>query len=267
MRLIFTLILLMVSVVHGQPAPEPAPGVERSALFLFKPGDRIDDAGVMNVTGGRFDRREAFEFVSRTDGSRILTSVTVAAGGLYRVEGRWLYTRDGLALSANGVGSYEGDSTAIAIRRDRDMAELSVGGAARARHRAWCPDNCLMDMSPSAMAMFTMTRRYDQALGGPQVFRWVGRSLIVDQVLLDGTAEIIRLGEFGYEGPNGPVTVRQYRFEETLKDEASGQTAQVAFNLYTDHQNRPLAFATAGSTRGERLGYEGITSALPPRFD
>ena len=162
---------------------------------------------------------------------------------------------------------YDGETVKLSIRRDGAMAELAVDGAAPARHRAWCADDCLLDLSPSALAMFTMTRRYDQSRGGPQVFRWVGRSLIVDQVLLDGTAEITRLKEIMFNSAAGAVKVRQYRFVETLKDEASGQIAQVAFNLYTDETNRPLAFATAGSTIGQRMGYEGIIEALPPLFD
>ena len=167
MRNLLILLALVAASAAGQPAP--APGVERSALFRFDAGDRIDDADVMNVSGGRFDRRETFEFVTRADGSRVLTSVTVGAGDLYRVDGRWQFTGDDVAVSADGIGSYAGESVTMAIRRDGDMAEISVDGAAVARHRAWCADDCLLDMSPSALAMFTMTRRYVQSQGGIRV--------------------------------------------------------------------------------------------------
>jgi hypothetical protein len=50
------------------------------------------------------------------------------------------------------------------------------------------------------------------------------------------------------------------------KDEASGRFMTVAFNLYTTADHRPVAFAVGTSTVGERVGYEGVTTALPPRI-
>lgn len=254
-----------VGPAWGEDAPPAA--VMRSSLFEFAPGDRMEDSGVMVVTGGRFDRTEAFEVVRTAEGGRRLSSVTVGAGDAYRVEGRWDYADDDRALGATGRGLYGGQAVTVVMRREAgDRASITLRGSGEpVVHTAPCTA-CLMDMSPSALPMFTMTRLYDAERGGAQVFRWIGRSLILDQVLLDGQSEITRLGEFefAHDGTTTPVT--QYVFVENLRDEASGQYFKVAFNLYVDAQQRPLAFATAGSTVGERAGYEGLTTALPKQI-
>jgi len=48
-----------------------------SALFEFGPGDRLEDAGRMVLSGGRFRRTEHFEVVRRAEDGWTLTSVTV----------------------------------------------------------------------------------------------------------------------------------------------------------------------------------------------
>ena len=239
----------------------------RSALFQFAPGDQLEDSGVLVVTGGRFDRTEAFEVLRTAGGGRRVTSVTIAAGDAYRVEARCDYTGDDAAVSAAGRGQYAGKPVDIEIVAAGGEATITLSGSGLAAvDTAPCGADCLIDMAPSALPMFTMARRYDEARGGPQVFRWIARSLIANQVLLDGSAEIRKLGDFEFVQGERRTPVKQFAFIETLKDEASGQYFKAAFNLYVDVDNRPLAFATPSSTTGERAGYEGITSALPKQI-
>jgi hypothetical protein len=264
--LIVLMIMLSCIAANAAGPPSPMAGIERSDLFLFAEGDRIEDAGRLNVTGGRFNRIEDFEVVRTADGGRILTSITTGADGIYRVKGRWRYDADEQSTSATGLGLYDGQPVIVEATRANGLVTLVATGALSATHIAACAEDCLIDMSPSALPMFSMTRLFDEALGGAQYFRWVARSLIVDQVLLDGKVEIRKLGDFVFRQGDRETPVKQYAFVESLKDEASGQFFKVAFNLYVTDENRPLAFATGGTTVGERAGYEGITKALPPEI-
>ena len=128
---------------------------------------------------------------------------------------------------------------------------------------AACDFDCLIDMGPSVLPMFTMTRRYDSARGGAQTFHWIGQALTSDQVLLEGTAEIRFLGK----GKAGEIEVLQYVFVESLTNAVSGEVTSFAFNLWVDADHRPMAFGTVGGTLGVRDGYAEIPVALPAVFD
>ena len=259
-----SIIFLCCIVANAAEPPAPMAGIERSDLFVFAEGDRVEDAGRLNVTGGRFNRIEDFEVVRTADGGRILTSITTGADGIYRVQGRWRSDAAEQSTSATGLGTYDGQPVNVVANRANGLVSIVATGALDATHIAACARDCLIDMSPSALPMFSMTRLFDEAQGGAQYFRWVARSLIVDQVLLDGKVEIRKLGDFVFRQGERETPVKQYAFVENLKDEASGQFFKVAFNLYVTADHRPLAFATGGTTVGERAGYEGITQALPP---
>jgi hypothetical protein len=258
------LVLLAFEAVMAQPAP--VPGVTRSQLFEFIQGDEIVDSGIMQVTGGGYDRREEFELVRHADGATTLSAIITGANALYQVQARWRFSPSEHALEAFGIGAYEQQAVTVSIKRADNVATLLTDGAMQTQHQASCGDTCLIDMAPSALPMFWMARRYDEAQGGPQEFQWVARSLTVDRVLLEGSAEIRKLGDHVFAHDEGPVPVRQYFFVEDLKDEVSGQFFQVDFNLYIDDDGRPLAFAARSTTAGERVGFEGITEAIPPRF-
>jgi hypothetical protein len=245
--------------------PPPAPGLVRSALFEFGTGDRLEDSGRMVVTGGRFGRTEHFEVVRRADGGWTLTSVTVGDGDSYRVEGRWKYAADHLAQAVTGRGAYQGQAVGIDISGGRPGASIVVTRGGRERVvTAPCEQGCLVDMAPSALPMFTMTRLYRG--GGSQTFRWIGQSLIADEVLLDGTTEIRKLGEADFTAGGRAVRVRQFAFVETLKNATTGATFRIGFNLYVDPEDRPLAFAIGSSTIGERSGYEGLVKSMPAQI-
>ncbi|MEE4184791.1 MAG: hypothetical protein V2J12_03375 [Gammaproteobacteria bacterium] len=245
----------------------PAPNnIERSELFRFSAGDRLEDSDLLIVTGGAFDRTEAFEVVRRPDGGSVLTEIITGANDSYKVETRVRFDADGNGISGRGLGNYAGEPVEVIITKTDDVARITAqGDTFFAEHTAPC-DECMMDMSPSAIPMFMMTRRYDEAQGGKQTFRWVARALIGDQVLLDGAAKIQKLGDFTFEKDGEPVAVKQYAFVEKLKNEQMGAYFYVAFNLYTTADGKPLAFATGGATVGQRRGFEGITTALPAQI-
>lgn len=230
--------------------------------------DVASDAGEFVVASARMARRERFELRRLPDSTWRLASVTTGAGDQYRVEGEWIYAADWRALGARGRGQAGGSPFDVAISRVDDEARIHQTGADGdgKRYSAPCAADCLLDLAPSALPMFTMTRRYDAAAGGIQSFRWVGHSLTDQQVLLEGVAQIERVATGRFRDAAGlMVDVQQYAFVETLRDEASGQSFKVRFNLYVDASHRPLAFAIGATTRGERVGYEGLLEALPFR--
>lgn len=248
--------------------PPPAAGIERSRLFAFADGDQLEDAGVIAVKGGRFARTEAFEVVRRADGGRTLTSTTTAADGSYRVEGRWTFGADESAQAAHGLASYGGTPAQVDITVVPPAATIAVAMNGAERQVTAPCDPCLIDMSPSALPMFTMTRRYDQARGGVQTFDWIGRGLIKDIALTEGHADLRKVRTAQVPGADGaPVTVNQYHFVETLKDPIAGHAMQLAFNLYVDGADRPLGFAMLKGTTGLRTGYEDLTVRMPPIFE
>jgi hypothetical protein len=242
--------------------------VERASLFEMADGDRLEDSGVLVVRSPRMGRIESFEVVRRPDGGRVVSTVTRGAQDRYRVEGHWTYAPGEIATGAAGRALIEGKPVEIGIEVAGGQAAIRVGaGAEERRHGAPCAADCLVDLAPSALPMFTMTRRYDAGAGGLQAFRWVGHSLTESQVLLEGVAEIEKLGEAEFATAGGErLTVQQYAFVETLRDEDSGRSFRVAFNLYVDAEHRPLGFAIGSSTVGERRGFEGLTTAIPVRI-
>ena len=252
--------------------PPPAPGVERSRLFRFSDGDRLEDAGLILVDGGAFSRSESFESVRRADGGRTLSSVIVAADGSYRVEGRWTYDADETAQAAQGLADYGGVPATVTIRVADAVATITVSGDAVAERQVTAPcPSCLIDMSPSALPMFTMTRRYDAVQGGVQSFDWIGRGLTHDVELTEVRAELRKLRGGELSGPDGAmVAVAQYHFVETFKDPGTGRSIQIPFNLYVDGAQRPLGFAcrAMGTTAiGIRSGFADLAQRMPPVFE
>ncbi len=257
----FTLVSALLAVV---PASGQDQSVERSSLFALENGDQIEDAGVIRVAGGRFARTESFEVVRRADGGRTITSVITGADGSYRVEGKWVYDANDTARSAEGRAVYDGTPATIMITSQPPVAVVSVSSGAVARTiPAPCDPDCLIDMAPSTLPMFTMTRLFDPAGPDTQTFRWIGQGLTVDQVLLEGAADLELVDTGKVEG----MTVSQYKFVERLTDAESGAQRSFAFNLWVDDGQRPIAFGTAGGTLGVRDGYESVPAALPGQFD
>jgi hypothetical protein len=259
--------LLLAGELPASVAPPPAKNVLRSELFEFGSDDLMEDAGsfeINSATRPRFSRTEHFEVIRHADGGRTITTVTLGKADDYRIEGRFRYTPDDTAGEVRGLGVYEGEPVVIEANGGTPGATIVFErGGERMSHSAECAEGCLIDLAPSALPMFTMTRRYDMEAGGPQAFRWIGRSLLMDQVLLDGVANIEFMGSERF-APRDTV-VEHYAFSERIRNEETGLYLDVAYNLYVDEDKRPLAFVV-GRTVGERVGYEGITDEIPPRF-
>jgi hypothetical protein len=251
--------------------PPPAPEFERSRLFRCADGDRIEDAGVIVVAGGLFSRTESFESVRRVDGGRTVTSVIVGSSGTYRVEGRWTYRTDETAQAATGLANYGGTPATVDISLTDTVATIRVCRDTAMHHDIAPCHSCLIDLAPSALPMFAMTRLYDPAQGAVQSFDWIGRGLVQDSVLTDGRADLRKLRNAVVPGPDGALmTVAQYHFQETLKDPSTGRVIRISFNLYVDGLQRPLGFgcrAMGTNAIGLRSGYEDLVERMPPQFD
>lgn len=255
---VLTSLCVLVQVpVHAQT-------VERSSFFQLESGDHIEDGGVLRVQSGRFARSEAFEVVRRADGGRVVTSVITAGDNSYRVEGRWEYDANEQAVMAQGQGTYAGVPANIELSAEPPMAEIFVqSGDVTRTLPATCKPDCLLDMAPSAVAMFSMTRQHTMPLGELQTYRWLGQGLVMDQVLLEGRAEMRLLGTQAIEG----TQVSQYHFVEHLTDAQTGEKRSFAFNLWVADDHRPLAFGMTSGTLGVRDGYEAVPVEMPPVFD
>ncbi len=256
----------IISIVSGFSAVSgiaQEPSVERSSFFTLNEGDRIEDSGVIAVESGRFARSEAFEVVRHAEGGRTITSIITGADGSYRVEGRWSYDATEHAIGADGKASYNGVPASINIVATPPTAAITVrAGAVERTIPAPCDPDCLIDMAPSALPMFTMTRRYDASVGGEQTFRWIGQGLAADQVLLEGVAKIRLLDRQTV----GDVDVSHFIFVETLTDAKTGAVTSFAFNLWVDADHRPLAFGMTSGTLGVRKGFEAVPAAMPAQF-
>ena len=248
----------------GVPAFAQDGTVERSGLFDQKHGEIVEDSGVLTVLGGRFARREAFEVVRTEDGGRSLTSVITGVSQPYRVEGRWTFDANERALTATGKASYNGVPADVEIVAHSPGATITVTTGDTSRTlEAPCDPTCLIDMAPSALAMFTMTRLVSAGGGESGRYNWIGQGLTFDQALLEGHADIRRVKTQQY----GKTEVIQYYFVEILTNAETGAINRLAFNLYVDSQNRPLAFATQCGTVGTRSGFETLTGEMPPVFE
>lgn len=256
LRLAFA-ALLMVPTAQADELSDP---------FSSKIIGELLDAGAFFVSSSALPRREDFKIFRRPDGGRTLTSVTTASDGSYHVSGRWDYDQEGRALSAHGKGTHDGESVQIALLASQPAAIMRIAGSnggIRTFH-ALCED-CLIDMSPSAAAMFTMTRLYDMDGAVIQDFRWIGYSLTRDQRLFDGTVKIRFVDQVTVKREGEIIPIRHFVFDEKLVDENSGKAFEVHFNLWADLEHRPIKFQTGKTTVGIREGYESISASLVPK--
>lgn len=257
-----------ISVLAGffvlAPTLALSQGVERSSFFALEAGDRIEDAVVLSVQSGRFARSEAFEVVRLADGGRVVTSVITAGDNSYRVEGRWEYDANEQAVRADGKATYGDMPASIALEARAPTATIAVeSGDVTRSLPASCNPDCLLDMAPSAVAMFSMTRQHNKPLGEIQTYRWLGQGLIMDQVLLEGKADMRLLATKAVAG----VDVSHYHFTEYLTDAQTGEKRSFAFNLWVDAEHRPLAFGMTSGTLGVRDGYDSVPVEMPPVFE
>ncbi|MEQ9445658.1 MAG: hypothetical protein RJS98_08845 [Rhodospirillaceae bacterium] len=259
-----SLLLLPLLWVTFASAPVVSKDIERSALFAMNDGDVLEDAGVFTVMG-RSTRTEVFETVRHPDGGWTTTSIITNADQPYRVEGRWRYDADGRSTAARGTGAYDGVPVEVAIALDRPSAVITVDvGDEQRTIDATCGATCFVDLSPSVMAMFAITRQFDAATTDTRRYQWIGQALHADFTLLEGGGSDVHVhAVHAYED----TEILQVVFEESLPGDAPDETVRASFNLYVDSNYRPLAFISSGGTVGHRAGYEFITNVFPPSFE
>jgi len=245
-----------------------------SVVYAGIAGGKLMDSGTLVVAGaGNFDRAEVFEYVQRPDGGHVLMNSITAKSGVDRVQGRLDYDADWNSESAAGLGLYAGTPVDIALKREGKQVRIKVrpveaGAVSGTEAVAVCDPDCFIDLSPSITPMFVMTRHYDFAKGGAQVFRWSGQQLNLAQTLSGGTAAIAFAGEVAVSRPGGVVLkVRHFTFVETMPTPAGG-TFSVSFDLWTDLAHRPIGFRTKlGGAKpyyvvGWRESFEDVRSGL-----
>ncbi len=265
-RLILTLVILITAPAQAQD--------DRPSTFAGQAGAIILDSGVFVVTGNPlFAREESFEYVRRQDGGVTLLNTITASDGRFRVRARFDLDAQWRSLRASGVGLYDGVPVEIQMRRNGEQVDITVKGeGVNLTPTAVCDPDCFINMSPSSLAMFVMTRHYDEAKGGAQTFRWAGQDLDRVRTLSGGKADLTYQGSKVYQRQTLPgrpprqATVRHYTFVELLPLDDGG-TFALDFDLWTDADHRPLGFRVrtpgAGTaTTGFRVGWEGVRAQV-----
>jgi len=250
---IIAILVASASVSGPQASLAPATDVE------------VIDHGTMIVTGGAAGRRETFEILRRADGGRTILSTITAADGSYRAQGRWDYDAEERALSASGRGLHDGEPVTIDILAAPPAATLRIeqaGGEVRTFH-APCKPRCLIDMTPSALPMFTMTRLYDYETGGQQAFAWIGYSLNRNMRLIDGTVDLEFVKDVSVTWPSGEkLVLRHFVWDEILIEDVSKKRFQMHANFWTDEAHRPIKFTIGPKLSGIREGFEAVDDQL-----
>ena len=175
------------SVATGKPDPGPAaPDARRPAL------GRLLDAGTVRVRGGApFDRDERFRIHACGDGF-VIDSHIRAASDAFEFRCRFEFHGDWLPARAAGRGRSGDDAVDVLFETGPGVARLAVTAAdgTLARQELALAPGQLLDLEPSVIPMWAMTRRYDRAAGGSQPFLWAGRSLTRGIVLQGGQTEL-----------------------------------------------------------------------------
>ena len=223
----------------------------------------------MDVSGNTaFSREETFEYLRRPDGGIVLLNTITAANGSYRVRVRYDFNGEWHSESAAGLGIYDGVPVSIQMVRKGKQVNTTVQGDGIALNPiSVCDPDCFLNMSPSALSMFVMTRHYNENVGGPQTFRWAGQDLNQVRTLSGGEADLNYRGKKTYSRQTLPgrplrlISVRHYTFVERLPT-PDGGTFSLDFDLWTDEDHRPLGFRVttpgASPTVGFRRGWDGV---------
>ncbi|MEQ9110669.1 MAG: hypothetical protein RIF37_01150 [Rhodospirillaceae bacterium] len=262
---LLTISLFFFILTAAPAALAESADIERSSLFSMGDCDVLEDAGAITVVGRGLTRTEVFETVRHPDGGWTTTSIITDAKRPYRVEGRWTYDADGRSTAARGTGAYDGVPVEVAIALDRPSAVITVDvGDEQRTIDATCGATCFVDLSPSVMAMFALTRQFKKDATDQRAYQWIGQALHADFSLLEGGGSDVHVhGVHAYED----LEVLQFVFEESLPGGETSETIRASFNLYVDADYRPLAFISSGGTVGHRAGYEFITNVFPPSFE
>jgi hypothetical protein len=174
-----------------------------------------------------------------------------------------------LRQAVRGRGAIGADALELDIEAKPGRASMTIRRGAREPEvlAGACSPDCFVDLAPSAVTMFAMTRDPRVQSGATHEFQWVGHALNADSVLVDGIARFRRLGESRVRRPDGSLlTVRHDVFLESLSDLRTGFRGKMFFNLWTDAEGRPLKF-TASRTVGLREGFEDLAALAPATLE
>lgn len=247
---------------------------ESRATFAGVKGAIVIDSGVMVVESTPdFAREESFEYLRRPDGGVTLLNTVNMTDGRFRVRARFDLDKDWKSLSATGRGLYDGVAVDSRMERAGKVVEIQVtGDGVHLNPTAVCDPDCFINMSPTSLPMFVMTRHYDLEKGGPQLFRWTGQDLDRVRTLSGGTAELTFQGERILNRAVLPgkaaktVAVRHFTFVESLPLPDGGRF-NLDFDLWTDTEHRPLGFrvrtpGSPGGTIGFRKAWTDVRGQL-----
>lgn len=235
-------------------------------------GVRLRDAGIMRMGGtGPYGRTEVFEYLDQPDGSHILLNSITAANGSYRVQVRFDLTPDWRSVSARGTGLYDGTPVSISMTREAGLVAIRVQGQGiDLAPKADCTPDCFINMSPSATAMFLMTRHYDMQKGGVQSFTWAGQDLDRKRTLSGGRSNLSFKAMRPITRRDGStLNIQHFTFVESLPTPDGGRY-NMDFDLWVDEAHRPMGFRITSikvPVIGFREGHEDVQAALISQKD
>lgn len=205
----------------------------------------LPDAGSIEMRGGDpvHARDEHFSISPDGKGGYRVETRIVGASGDYTLLTECLYTADWLPREVRGRKEHRGQHQgSVSISRTATGVWLTVADATGSvRSQALtCPPDSLIDLEPSTLPMWAMTRRYDRARGGTQVFHWVGRSLLRDLTLEHLEIPLTRVGvDAGGE---------DFEFSETYPLPGGGSFT-LPFTLRVDERSRLQRFTVGAGAR------------------
>ena len=251
MSWLITILFLMVS-----------PSQAQDSTYAGLSGATVLDAGVMQVTSGSgFARTETFEYLQRPDGGVTLLNTMTSDDGRFRVRARFDHTADWQSIEAWGKGLYDGAAVDSHMERNGTQVDITVTGAETdITNTAVCEPDCFINMSPSATAMFLMTRHHSMEVGKVEQFRWAGQDLDRVRTLDGGKADLKYEGEVTAAGK----TIRYFTFIERLPL-PNGTMFDLPFQMWTDMDHWPLGFKVGSGERatvGFRKGWEDVRAQL-----
>ena len=212
--------------------------------------DATLDEGVFEIRGGGaiHDRDEAFRLTRTEAGSYLLETTITPLDRRYRCQTCFTYDQQWRPVGARAVSLLGEAEHSVEITPLADRAYITLrraGEADQVREVSFTPA-MMIDLEPSALPMWVMTRRYERAAGGVQTFSWIGRSLIRDLVLEGGRTPL----EFHGNGPAGD----RFTFSERYPL-PNGAEFTVSFELMLDPRGLLAGFAIetgASRIRGTR---------------
>ncbi len=232
------------------------------------PGAIFDQGSIVVDGAGGFSRVEDFVIFKHADGGYTILSNIAADDGSYEASAKWTYDKDWRAKASTARSMAKGVERKIDIRRDGNTAvmtrrTITSDNVKGDEFTAPCGDDCLIDMTPAILPMAIMARRFDKAAAPSQTFKWVGISLIGDQVLTNGSATISLKRMLNV---NTLGQINHWRFVEDLTD-PTGKPFQMNAHLWTDTNGHLRKFGMGRSptptTVGIRQTDESLSGQMP----